>query len=808
MDDYNPREVEKRWQKEWENDNIYRTPTNKNNRKFYCLDFFPYPSGDGLSVGHLRNYIPTDVISRYKKMRKFNVLHPMGWDAFGLPAENEAINKGLHPRETVPRYIGNYKHQLKLVGLSYDWDKELNSSTPEYYKWTQWYFLLLYDRGLAYRMKSAVNFCPKCGTVLAREEVENGMCWRCHTDVIKIEREQWYFKITSYADRLLEDLDLLDWPENIIEMQKNWIGRSEGLEFDIPIVGSNRKLRVFTTRPDTIFGMTYVVVSPEHPIAKELVTSNRKKEVEEFTHEVEKETEIERLSKEKEPFGVFTGTNAINPLNNDKIPIYLADYVLSTYATGAIMAVPAHDDRDFLFARRYKLSIKEVIKEPGRNILNKQIDAAYTGEGIMVDSAEFSGLSSEEGRQRIIRRLEELNIGKRAVHYKLRDWLISRQRYWGAPIPMVYCDRCGERPVRDLPVLLPDVDEYKPSGTGESPLVNIPEFVDTVCPECGGKAKRETDTMGGFACSSWYFLRFASPKFEKGPFDEREIKYWLPVDLYVGGAEHAVMHLLYARFWTKVMYDAGLVDFIEPFVILRNQGVVHAPTGKRMSKSRGNVITPDEVVEEHGADALRLYELFMAPFDQPVIWDTNGIIGQERFLKKVWRIVVERGQGVERNRRPAKGKILTTLHRTIKKVTEDIETFKFNTAIASIMEFTNEVYGTRMDEPTHKQVVENLIIILSPFAPHICEELWHRIGKKGSITEISWPEYDRELIKDNTLTIPIQVNGKLRATFEVRRGTEKEEIERLAKKGVDKWIKEGVKRIIYVKDKLVNIVTE
>jgi leucyl-tRNA synthetase len=691
-----------------------------------------------------------------------------------------------------------------MLGLSYDWGREINSSSPDYYKWTQWFFLLLYDRGLAYRARAFVNYCPRCGTVLAREEVEGGFCWRCHAEVIKIEKEQWFFRITAYADRLLNDLNLVDWPENIVEMQRNWIGRSEGVEFNMPIVGLNKKLSVFTTRPDTIYGMTYVVVSPEHPITRELVSPNRKNEVGKFMQIIKKETEIERLSTEKQPLGVFTGSYAKNPLTRETIPIYLADYVLSTYATGAIMAVPAHDDRDFAFSKRYNLPIKVVIQDTEHKLQSENMESAYTGEGIMVDSDEFNALPSEEGRERITEYIEALGIGRRTVYYRLRDWLISRQRYWGAPIPIVYCKRCGEVTVRDLPVLLPDVDEYRPSGTGESPLAGISDFVHTTCPVCGGKARRETDTMGGFVCSSWYFLRFASPRYDKAPFDKKEVEYWLPVDLYVGGAEHAVMHLLYARFWTKVMYDAGLINFVEPFARLRNQGVVHAPTGKRMSKSRRNVIIPDEIVERHGADALRLYELFVAPFDQPIVWNTNGIVGQERFLKRVWGFVV----GRENNVGQAREKILCSLHRTIKKVTEDIEAFKFNTAIASIMQFMNEIQNISMDDATHREVVENLILILSPFAPHICEELWQRIGKDGCITDMPWPRYSEELVREELVTIPVQVNGKLRATLKVERETGQEEIERLARERVMKWIRMGIKRIVYIQDRLINIVTE
>lgn len=790
--EYRPREIEERWQRIWKEKKVNRTLEDRKKSKFYCLDFFPYPSGDGLSVGHLRNYIPTDVVSRYKRMKGYNVLHPMGWDAFGLPAENEAINRSLHPCITVPKYIKKYKEQFSIMGLSYDWEREINSSSKEYYRWTQWFFLLLYDRGLAYRAKSFVNYCSGCGTVLAREEVEEGRCWRCGVEVTRLEKEQWFFRITAYAERLLSDLSLIDWPENIIEMQKNWIGKSVGIDFNLSIVGSSRKLRVFTTRADTIFGMSYLAVSPEHPAVTEIVTPERRGEVEEFIKRVEKETEIERLSKESEPLGIFTGSFGINPLNGERIPIYLADYVLSSYGTGAIMAVPAHDERDFAFANRYNLPIREVIR--GGEI-------PYTGEGVMVESGIFTGLSSKEGRKMVIESLISLGIGKKSCHYRLRDWLISRQRYWGSPIPIVYCDRCKEVAVRELPVLLPPVEQYRPSATGESPLSKIGEFVHTTCPKCGGAAKRETDTMGGFACSSWYFLRFASPGYDKGPFDKAEVDYWLPVDVYVGGAEHAVMHLLYARFWTKVMYDAGLVNFVEPFIKLKNQGVVHARTGKRMSKSRGNVITPDEIVKKHSADALRLYELFMAPFDQPVVWDTEGIVGQERFLKKVWRFITENvGEGKR------EGKILPSLHRVIKKVTDDLETFKFNTAIASIMEFMNSAQNVSMDDDTKREVSEKLLLILSPFAPYICEELWHILGNEESITEMDWPVYSEELSREEVLRIPVQVNGKLRAKLEVERGTNREEIERLARDLVSRWTRTGIKRVIYVQDRLVNIV--
>jgi leucyl-tRNA synthetase len=807
---YSPEAIEKKWQDWWEKKGVFKTEVVRDKEKFYCLDFFPYPSGDGLSVGHCRNYIPTDIISRYKRMRGFNVLHPMGWDAFGLPAENEAINKGLHPKITVPKYIANYKRQLKMIGSSYDWSREINSSRPEYYKWTQWFFLLLYKRGLAYQKEAPVNFCPKCKTVLANEEVENGLCWRCHTPVVKKNLRQWFFRITNYADRLLKDIKKLNWPENILLMQENWIGRSEGVEFTIDIKGRKNKISVFTTRPDTIYGMTFVVLAPEHPLVKILTTQERKDEVSDYIEKTKRESEVERVSLKKEPEGVFTGSFAINPINGAIIPIYISDYVLMEYGTGAIMAVPAHDERDFKFAKKYNLPIKQVIKPPS------EVEGAYIGEGTVVNSGPFTGLSSTIGREKIIRFMEERGIGKKKINYKIRDWLISRQRYWGAPIPTVYCKKCGIVPVpeSELPVTLPDVEHYEPSGTGKSPLARIPEFVNTTCPRCGGKAKRETDTMGGFACSSWYFLRFASPDEGKAPFRKEDVKYWLPVDLYVGGAEHAVMHLLYARFWTKVMFDAGLISFDEPFTELKNQGVVHAPDGKRMSKSAGNVITPDSVVEKYGADTLRLYEAFMAPFDQSVRWSEEGIIGCRRFLNRIcngfnkakykpdWRKNIEAKTSDERE-------IRKKLHFTIKKVTNDIENLKFNTAISRMMELVNEIYIKEVNNEVYSEAIENLILLLAPFAPHLSEELWFLMDKKDSIFNSKWPEYDRKIIKEETVNIVVEVNGRVRGTITVDKNKEKEEVERLAisLKGAQRWIEgKRIKRVIFVPERLINIV--
>jgi len=839
--EYEFKEIEEKWRKRWKELDLYRTPTDKSKPKFYCLDFFPYPSGDGLSVGHCRNYIPTDVISRYKRMKGFNVLHPMGWDAFGLPAENEAIMKGLHPMETVPRYVANYKRQLNLIGASYDWSREINSSHPEYYKWTQWFFLLLYKRGLAYRALAPVNWCPSCKTVLANEEVEGGRCWRCGSQVTKKELYQWFFKITSYADRLIEDLDLIDWPESIKQMQRNWIGRSEGLEFDMEVIGEHipegvYKIRVFTTRPDTVFGMSFAVIAPEHPLVRSITSPDRLGEVMGYVERAKERSEIERTAVDREKEGVFTGAYAVNPANGEKVPIFVADYVLMTYGTGAIMAVPAHDERDFEFAKRYNLPIPVVIAPPGWN--GEELPAAYTGDGTMVNSGPFTGLHSKEGSDRISEWFEKMGIGQRKVHYKLRDWLISRQRYWGAPIPIIYCERCGEVPVpeEDLPVLLPKVERYQPSGTGRSPLATIPDFVETICPRCGGRAERETDTMGGFACSSWYFLRFASPHYDKGPFDPDEVNYWLPVDLYVGGAEHAVMHLLYARFWTKVMYDAGLVPFKEPFSKLMNQGMVLAPDPKepgtwvKMSKSKGNVVTPDFVVEKYGADTLRVYELFVAPFDQTIYWTEEGLVGAFRFLNRVWRIVVDNISLFDRSWKdkiedawktipldaPERA-LRRKLHQTIRKVSQDIEAFKFNTGIAALMEFVNHLSGFMESKRTgywrifFSEAVENLVLLLAPIAPFISEELWEMLGNDESVHTCSFPSWDEDVAKEEEITIVVQVDGKLRDRITLPASSSDEEIERAAisSERVKAFLGgKEIKKIVVVPKKLVNIVTE
>ena len=773
VEPYNPHAIEAKWQKRWADAALYRTPQADGRPTFYCLDFFPYPSGAGLSVGHCRNYVPTDVISRYHRMKGDAVLHPMGWDAFGLPAENEAIDKGVHPRESTRRYAANYKRQMNLIGASYDWEREISSSHPRYYRWTQWIFTLLYRRGLAYQALAPVNWCESCKTTLANEEVEGGACWRCHQPVTRRDLVQWFFRITNYADELLAETYHLDWPEHILAMQRNWIGRSEGVEFEIAVDGNpDTRFRVFTTRPDTVYGMTYVVLAPEHPLVRQITAAGQRAEVQAYTEHVRHRTEMERLSTEHVRDGVFTGAQALNPVNGQRVPIFVADYVLPGYGTGAIMGVPAHDQRDYEFAQAYGLTCVEVIRPVTGSWTEER---AFEGEGLMVNSGPFDGLPSATAWQDIARMMEEADYGRRVVHYRMRDWLISRQRYWGAPIPIVHCQKCGVVPVpeNDLPVLLPHMPDYLPRGDGRSPLANLPEFVHTTCPSCGGPAQRETDTMGGFACSSWYFLRFADREYDAGPFNPEAVRRWLPVDLYVGGAEHAVMHLLYARFWTKVLADAGLIDFREPFPRLRSQGILHAADGKRMSKSRGNVVTPDEVVERYGADILRLYLLFMAPFERDVFWDEEGIAGVERFLQRMWRLCQvqgRKGTDAPGSREAAKqDKVLRrAIHRTVQRVTEDIDAFKFNTAIAALMEFTNTLTAYQQGpSPVFQEATGMLVRLLAPFAPHIAEELWERQGGQFSVNQQSWPTYDPGLARDETITMVIQINGKVRARIVV-----------------------------------------
>ncbi|MBI5707797.1 MAG: leucine--tRNA ligase [Armatimonadetes bacterium] len=917
---YEPKTFEAKWKQRWDEAGLFLTQEDSDRPKFYGLDFFPYPSGAGLSVGHARNYVPTDVICRAKVMQGYNVLHPMGFDAFGLPAENEAIAKKTHPGPMVKSYGANYKRQMDLIGISYDWSRCVYSSDPEYYKWTQWIFELLYKKGLAYRKLASVNWCPKDATVLADEEVEGGLCWRCGTAVEKKWIPQWFFKITAYADRLLSDLDELNWPDGIKEMQRNWIGRSEGVEFemriapslvlrseteegvgggdngsalsdpsdqsdasaesDLQVISKERHLsfRVFTTRIDTIFGMTFCVLSPEHPILENLmplVDEEHRKAVKAYQDQAKRLSDTDRQAVNREKTGVFTGAYAVNPANGEKVPIWIADYVLASYGTGAIMAVPGHDERDFEFARKFGLGVVPVIAPVGQVGQDGQAprttqDVFSGKDGILINSGEYDGMTVKEAQESLGQWMEGLGIGERKVTYRLRDWLISRQRYWGCPIPVIY-DKEGHEMLAtegQLPVELPDVENYEPSGDGSSPLNRIEEFVNATTPD-GSLGRRETDTMGGFACSSWYFLRFCDPSNPNKPWDFEKAKYWMPVDCYVGGAEHAVMHLLYARFWTKVLYDEGLVSVKEPFQRLMNQGQVLALTPyrkpregetlevgadgilvsfeeakgipkdqlmwrwARMSKSKGNVVTPDEMVDQYGADALRVHLLFVAPFDGEVQWSSDGVGSMAKFLNRVFKAVTELSGSFDSDWRT---KIQTlwsdqsdksdlsdgarnlrrATHQAIKKCTEDIDRFAFNTYIAALMTYLNSIADAQRagaNAPGWRlaasEALETLILLLAPAAPFSADELWESLGLRGFTHQQAWPVFDPEIAAEDVWPIAVQVNGKLRDTVMVPAGSSNQELEAAAKASAKVQVHlEGkeVKKVIVVPGKLVNIV--
>ncbi|MFA6027693.1 MAG: leucine--tRNA ligase [Patescibacteria group bacterium] len=793
MKKYNPQKIEGKWQKKWLKTESFSALDSSKKEKFYCLDMFPYPSSYGLHVGHPEGYTATDIVSRYKRMKGFEVIHPMGWDAFGLPAENFAIKSHIHPKETTKKSIATFKKQIQSLGLSYDWDREISTADPEYYKWTQWIFLKLYENGLAYKKKAAVNWCESCKTVLANEQVQDGKCERCKNIVVQKDLEQWFFKTTAYAQKLLDGLKHVDWPQPIKLMQENWIGKSEGAEIEFSISNFQFSIKVFTTRPDTLYGATYMVLAPEHELVSKITSQEQKKEVEKYLKKSRKKTELERTDLAKEKTGVFTGAYAINPATKKKIPIWVADYVLSSYGTGAIMAVPAHDERDFEFAKKYKL---EIIK-----VLDSSEDC-YSGEGKIINSDEFNDLDNNIAKKNITEKVG----GKLTTQYKLKDWLISRQRYWGAPIPIIYCEKCGEVPVleKDLPVELPDDVDFKPKG--ESPLVKSKTFHQVKCPKCGQDARREVDTMDTFVCSSWYYLRYCDPHNEKEFASNEKLKKWMPVDLYVGGAEHACMHLIYARFIYKVLKDLGYVkidekaDHNEPYQKLMNQGMILGEDHQKMSKSRGNVINPDDVIKEYGADTLRLYEMFMGTFSEVKPWDTKSIKGVYRFLDRVWHL---------QDKVDAQGKAVgNILHKTIKKVSEDIERFGFNTAISQMMILTNEMSAL---DKIYKSDFEKFLIILSPFAPHMAEELWELLGNKKSIFLERWPDYDKALIQDKEAQIIIQINGKLRdkIMIDAKHISDQKRIEELAmaSEKVQKFIGSNkVKKIFYVKGRLLNIV--
>jgi leucyl-tRNA synthetase len=818
---YDFRKLQEKWPGKWAEKRLYQTSQDKTKPKFYCLDFFPYPSGSGLSVGHLRNYVPTDVLSRMKRMQGYNVLHPMGWDAFGLPAENFAISQGVHPSETTAKNAANYRRQLSLVECSYDWDREINSTDPEYYRWTQWFFSLLYRRNLAYQASGAQWWCPDCRTILANEQVEQGKCWRCDSLVTKKELKQWYFKITDYADRLLYDLAKVDWPDSIKKMQENWIGRRVGTEVEFiglhpTEAGRTFPISIFTTRVDTIFGVTFMTLAPEHPLVESLTHPDRRAEVQEYITASRRKSEIDRLATDKEKSGIALGAMAVNPFNGEKIPVFIGDYVLYGYGTGAVMAVPAHDERDYAFAGKYGLPVREVITPAGKS--QGELAAAYTDYGVMIDSGEFSGLTSEAGIEKMNVWVEAKKVGKKRVNYKFRDWLISRQRYWGAPIPVIHCEKCGPVlvPEKDLPVRLPEVREFKPGEDGRSPLANIEEWVKTTCPTCKGPGRRETDTMDGFACSSWYFLRFIDPKLKTLPFEREAVDYWLPVDLYVGGAEHAVMHLLYARFWTKVMFDAGIIGFQEPFACLRNQGMMLAADGTKMSKSKGNVVTPDEMVEKFGADALRAFILFLGTFELEVAWSDEGIRGMLRFMNRVFEMVREYPGGEATIAGEVGIELKRWQHKTIKAVTQDLENMRFNTAVARLMELVNALQDMAKASPIHKSslwrsAIDTLLVLLAPIAPFLTEELWEIIGRQGSVHQQAWPVWDERALIELTANLPVQVNGKLRDQITIPIEAKEDQVKEIALKSekVQKYLEgQQILKVIYVPKRMISFVVK
>ncbi|MDK2741513.1 MAG: leucine--tRNA ligase [Nitrospira sp. BO4] len=801
--------IEAKWQAYWDEHRPFQAQHDPAKPKFYCLDMFPYPSGSGLHVGHLEGYTATDIVSRYKRMRGFNVLHPMGWDAFGLPAEQYAVKTGIHPAKTTAENIATFKRQMKRVGLSYDWERELSTTDPEYYRWTQWIFLKLFERGLAYVAEVPVNWCPALGTVLANEEIIDGKSEVGGFDVIRKPMRQWVLKITAYADRLLEDLKLVDWPPSTLEMQKNWIGRSIGAEVEFSLADQKGAIRVFTTRPDTLFGATYMVLAPEHPLVDVITSEGQKDAITAYREASAKKSDLQRQELDKEKTGVFTGGYAVNPVNNERLPVWVADYVLISYGTGAIMAVPAHDERDWAFARHYQLPIREVIS--GGHVE----EAAFTDtdRGTVVNSStqdggfSINGLTPSEAIPKMTDWLAKQGKGTRAVNYKLRDWLFARQRYWGEPFPIVWVD--GEAhplPEERLPLVLPEANNFKPSGTGESPLANLGEWLATTDPTTKRPARRETNTMPQWAGSCWYYLRFIDPKNTAKLVDPVKERYWMPVDLYIGGSEHAVLHLLYARFWHKVLFDVGVASTREPFMKLVHQGIVLGEDNQKMSKSRGNVVNPDDMIDQFGADAVRLYEMFMGPLEAMKPWSTRGVEGVTRFLERVWRLMVDE------DGRLSSAVVSTTpsldhqrlLHQTIKKVTEDIEALRFNTAISQMMIFTNEMTKAQQRP---RSVIEPFVLLLAPFAPHVAEELWGCLGHQPSVSQQPWPTFDPAMTVSERMTIPVQINGRLRAKIDVPADAARENVEQLAREAAAEWLQgKEPKKVIYVEKKLINFV--
>ncbi|WP_302153259.1 leucine--tRNA ligase [Eubacterium ventriosum] len=800
---YNHKEIEKKWRHNWD-----VTPINKDTTKpkYYCLDMFPYPSGSGLHVGHWRGYVISDVWSRYKMLHGYHIIHPMGWDAFGLPAENYAIKMKTHPAISTAANIANIKRQINEIASLYDWDMEVNTTDPKFYKWTQWIFVQMFKKGLAYEKEMPINWCPSCKTGLANEEVVNGCCERCGAEVTKKNLKQWMLKITAYADRLLADLDKLDWPEKVKKMQADWIGKSYGAEVDFKLENSEEKITVYTTRPDTLYGATFMVLAPEHAMAKSLATDETRADVEAYIQMAANKSSVDRLQG-KEKTGVFTGSYAINPLNGAKVPIWLSDYVLADYGTGAIMCVPAHDDRDFAFATKFNIPIIQVIAKDGKEIEN--MTEAYTeAVGTMINSGEWNGMESSVLKKEAPHIIEEKGFGRATVNYKLRDWVFSRQRYWGEPIPIVHCPECGAVPVPEdqLPLLLPDVESYEPTGTGESPLAAIDEWVNTTCPCCGKPAKRETNTMPQWAGSSWYFLRYIDNKNDKELVSRDKADKYLPVDMYIGGVEHAVLHLLYSRFYTKFLHDIGVVDFDEPFKKLFNQGMITGKNGIKMSKSKGNVVSPDDLVRDYGCDSLRLYEMFVGPPELDSEWDERGIDGVYRFITRFWKLAVD---SIEANVEPTK-EMIKLRHQMVHTITRRLEDFSLNTVVSGFMEFNNKfIELAKKEGGIDKETIQTFVTLLAPFAPHIGEELWKRLGNTGSVFENNkWPEADEELMKDDEIQVPVQINGKTKVVISVPADISKDDAIAQGKEALGDKLTGNIIKEIYVPGRIINIVAK
>ena len=800
---YNHKAIEKKWRQKWEENPVNVDDGKK--PKYYCLDMFPYPSGNGLHVGHWRGYVISDVWSRYKMMQGYYLIHPMGWDAFGLPAENYAIKTGQHPAISTAKNISNIKRQINEIAAIYDWDREVNTTDPDFYKWTQWIFVKMFKEGLAYEKEFPINWCPSCKTGLANEEVVNGCCERCGTPVTKKNLRQWMLRITKYADRLLNDLDKLEWPEKVKKMQTEWIGKSYGAEVDFPVEGKDEKITVYTTRPDTLHGATFMVLAPEHKLAAGLATPDQKEAVDAYIYAASMKSNVDRMQ-DKEKTGVFTGSYATNPLNGAKVPIWLSDYVLADYGTGAIMCVPAHDDRDFEFAKKFDIPIIQVIAKDGKAIEN--MTEAYTeASGTMINSGDWNGMESAVLKKEAPHIIEKMGIGRKTVNYKLRDWVFSRQRYWGEPIPIVHCPKCGNVPVpeEELPLRLPDVESYEPTGTGESPLAAIEDWVNCKCPECGAAAKRETNTMPQWAGSSWYFLRYVDPHNDNELVSKEKADKYLPVDMYIGGVEHAVLHLLYSRFYTKFLYDIGVIDFDEPFHKLFNQGMITGKNGIKMSKSKGNVISPDDLVRDYGCDSLRMYELFVGSPELDAEWDDRGIEGVYRFLSRFWNLVMD---NKDKNIKASK-EMIKARHKMIHMITTRLEGFSLNTVISGFMECNNNLIAIAKKEGgMDKETLEAAVLLLAPFAPHMGEELWEELGHTDSVFHHEWPAHDEEAMKDDEVEIPVQVNGKTKAVISIPVDISKEDAIAKAKEVLGDKLSGNIIKEIYVPKKIVNIVAK